>query len=303
MSWRSILAPVLLIATGCTSLALERSTLNQIQTLSDLRLQVTMDNLAMFANNPSALPSYIVLSAGTAQISDTGTVTGTTIWQRTVPTIQNFNPQGQRNWQQNWTLDPVHDPEILDAMGCAFHWVLDLPDAKCEDCANKLQKFQVLTKLSRIPPGWFHVGKKRDVPKRACYSSCCHGTYVWVTADGLEGLTGLTLILIDLATTDTTSLTPTTIVTKTIKYTDDKNNKKVENCTVMTEETISSTSAPQIGCIGESSTLTMPKKLGAMENAPLTPFSATEVLPLKRRNLYQGINGAGLRGLINLRNR
>ncbi len=301
MPWRNIFAPAMLVATGCTSLALERTTLNQIQTLSDLRQQVTMDNLAIFVDNPSALPSYLVISAGTASISDTGTVAGSFTWQRGIPTTRGLNPSGSRNWQENWTLDPVHDPEILDAMGCAFHWVLDLPDAKCDDCVKKLHKFQVLTKLSRVPPGWFHVGRKRDVPKGVCFSSCCHGTYVWVTADGLKGLTALTLILIDLATTDTTSLTPTTIVTKTIKYTEDKNNKKVESCTVMTEETVPSTSAPQICCCGESSTLTMPKKMGAMENAPLPPLSATEVLPLKRRNLYQGINGAGLRGLINLR--
>jgi hypothetical protein len=54
--------------------------------------------------------------------------------------------------------------------------------------------------LARIQPGWFHVGKRRDVPRSACYvgrnGDCC----VWVEADGAESLTDFTLTVMKLST-------------------------------------------------------------------------------------------------------
>jgi hypothetical protein len=55
--------------------------------------------------------------------------------------------------------------------------------------------------LAGIPTGWFHVGRKHDVPKDACYVAHQGPTYVWVDAAGMEGLSGFTLAVLDLATT------------------------------------------------------------------------------------------------------
>ena len=53
--------------------------------------------------------------------------------------------------------------------------------------------------LTRIQPGWFHVGRRRDVPKDACYVGKSGHTYVWVSADGREELTEFTLVVLKLS--------------------------------------------------------------------------------------------------------
>jgi hypothetical protein len=47
--------------------------------------------------------------------------------------------------------------------------------------------------LAMIQSGWFHVGRKRDVPKDACYVGTCGSCYVWVGPEGREQLTEFTL--------------------------------------------------------------------------------------------------------------
>ena len=53
--------------------------------------------------------------------------------------------------------------------------------------------------LARIGPGWFHVGRKWDVPKGACYVGKCGDRYVWVEPDGLDALTEFTLTVMKLS--------------------------------------------------------------------------------------------------------
>jgi hypothetical protein len=48
-----------------------------------------------------------------------------------------------------------------------------------------------------VRPGWFHVGKKRDVPRDACFVGCHCKTYVWVTHDQMDALTDFTLAILD----------------------------------------------------------------------------------------------------------
>lgn len=50
---------------------------------------------------------------------------------------------------------------------------------------------------SFIEPGWFHVGKKHDVPKNACFVGHNCDTYVWVMPDQLDGLNKFTLAIMD----------------------------------------------------------------------------------------------------------
>jgi hypothetical protein len=52
-------------------------------------------------------------------------------------------------------------------------------------------------------PGWYGIGKCRDVPKCALYVQHYKDTYVWVTSDGLDYLTRVTLAVLDLATAST----------------------------------------------------------------------------------------------------
>src|ERR1019366_2365739 len=54
--------------------------------------------------------------------------------------------------------------------------------------------------ISALKPGWFGVGKKRDVPKHACYVGRYCNTYVWVPPENLELLTRLTMAILDIHT-------------------------------------------------------------------------------------------------------
>jgi hypothetical protein len=148
--------------------------------------------------------------------------------------------QAQRMVTDNWTLDPVAAPETLAAMRAACWWVLDGPEClspegmailsknseqpkPCDECGAPIKPpkqppsfpppelppghyFGVAEDLAKIPPGWVHIGKCRDVPRRACYKSHCHNTYVWVDAEGLAGLSAFTLVLQKLARTDVNSV-------------------------------------------------------------------------------------------------
>jgi hypothetical protein len=52
-----------------------------------------------------------------------------------------------------------------------------------------------------VKPGWYCVGRKKDVPKKGvCYVGRHCDTYVWVTPDHLDDLTEFTLAILDIAT-------------------------------------------------------------------------------------------------------
>ena len=53
--------------------------------------------------------------------------------------------------------------------------------------------------LARIRPGWFHVGRKWDVPRDACYVGRHGHRYVWVGPEGREALTEFTLTVMKLS--------------------------------------------------------------------------------------------------------
>lgn len=280
MRFRHLLLAVAMWTMGCTHMSLERNTLNQISTISDLRYQEALDNLAVLASNPASLPFYSVISAGTTQVSDTGQLSSSTMWTRMGFDSENLGLQANRNLQENWTLDPVHDPEKLEAMRCASLWTLGAPESQCGDCAERLNHFKVMDKLARIRPGWLQVGGKKDVPRFACRSSHCGAVYVWVTPDGLEGLTQFTLILLDIATVDLNSLDPDkptkTVTTENYRYGDPKNPANVTQVIRVTE-TVDATTGEPVATPG-----------GAAPTAA------------KARIRYQELD-ANLRSLINLR--
>jgi hypothetical protein len=53
--------------------------------------------------------------------------------------------------------------------------------------------------LARIGPGWFHVGRKQDVPRDACSVGHHGGCYVWVGPEGRETLTQFTLTVMKIS--------------------------------------------------------------------------------------------------------
>jgi hypothetical protein len=93
-----------------------------------------MENLAMIADNPAALPAYSSIYAGTTDVNDIIRATSTSVWSRTALqhplhytsffSTETADFMGSRAVKSNWTLDPTVVPEKLRAMRAACNWVL-----------------------------------------------------------------------------------------------------------------------------------------------------------------------------------
>ena len=98
-----------------------------------------------------------------------------------------------------------HSSKELDA-----HVITTNDDTVCDDAVplrdrsplarNVCRKVGMIQNdLARIQPGWFQVGRKRDVPKDACFVGKCGNSYVWVGPEGRDQLTEFTLTVLKLA--------------------------------------------------------------------------------------------------------
>jgi hypothetical protein len=73
-----------------------------------------------------------------------------------------------------------------------------------KETARRVNVLQAeLTKIASLPPGWYHVGCKKDVPKDACYvghyKACGRECYVWVNPQGRAALADFTLSVLKLS--------------------------------------------------------------------------------------------------------
>lgn len=191
---------------GCTMTSLERHTVAQTDSAMDVRYREAMDNLALVADNWSALPSYASIYSGSATVQDTGQL----ILNSTVPYYSVgsdvVNPSFQRQITQLWTLDPLLDPERMEAIRAACQWGIGGPDRVYKDSMSLLirpdqaapgphRHFAVAEDLARLPPGWLKVGRHREIPVCAVYKAHRGDTWVWVTPEGMRGLADFTLVL------------------------------------------------------------------------------------------------------------
>ena len=198
---------------GCTTVALEHHTVSQSQSATNYRYHAALHCLAMVAADPGTLPSYALLSSGVTAVTDSGVVNPVTAWKGNPMLFASeaMAVTGSHIPQIQWTVSPVADHTQLQAMRCACRWVLcGGPSELCPDCMHILADpetdaspgahFGVADRLTRLPHGWLHVGKLREVPVGARYKAHSGDTWVWVMPDGMEGLSGFTLVLQDIAT-------------------------------------------------------------------------------------------------------
>jgi hypothetical protein len=208
---------LVLLLGGCqTHLCLRDNTVCTVATLTDLNYQQVLENLAMLVANPSALPSIAVVNAGTVTVADQKQVSASATYAPTLAYVQQegaglpilsllFNPSVSRNVTENWSLVPVTDVDNLRRIRCAYELLVlgGGETTDCDHCADLLRRFY-LGETDRmdcvIPTGWYHTGRKKDVPKKACHVGHYCDTYVWVMPEGLDGLTRFTMTIIDLAT-------------------------------------------------------------------------------------------------------
>ena len=197
-------------------MSLRDNTVRTTSTLADLNYQQVLDNLARFHDNPAAMPSFAVVNAGTVNVADQQSFNANATYAPTLTLGQQigsglpllsllFNPSGQRNVTENWSLAPVTDIDNLRRIRCAYQLLvaggtLDLHCIPCQDLIKRFYLGEQDDLDCVIPKGWYGVGCKKDVPECACYVGRCGKTYVWVNADGLDGLTRFTMTVIDLAT-------------------------------------------------------------------------------------------------------
>ncbi|MGP0063189.1 MAG: hypothetical protein ACLQGP_06235 [Isosphaeraceae bacterium] len=253
-------------STGCMAVRLGQRTMHQASTLPDLQYQQVLDNLAMFADNPSALPWHVNFREGTTQVTDSASA-GAAV---DLGPPSNTLPQlfGSRTIVVQWGMTPVIERTELRLLRIAYRRALglaDMPDpeflselthelknqfpsnsdqhdeselfyelesSKVRDyaefdakvvttndgeiCAdgpdaiprnlsplarNVCRKVESVRRdLARIGPGWFHVGRKRDVPRDACYVGRHGDRYAWVGPEGREALTEFTLTVMNFST-------------------------------------------------------------------------------------------------------
>jgi hypothetical protein len=208
---------VVLFLSGCqTHLCLRDNTVRTAATLTDLNYQQVLDNLAMFVANPSVMPSVAVINAGTVTVADQRTANANATYAPTVTFQQQagaglpilsllFNPSASRNVTENWSLAPVTDIDNLRRIRCAFQLLVlgGGETTDCDGCSELLQRFyqgETDRMDCVVPTGWYHTGRKKDLPKDACHVAHYCDTYVWVMSDGIDGLTRFTMTVIDLAT-------------------------------------------------------------------------------------------------------
>ncbi|MFM9962731.1 MAG: hypothetical protein ACKV2Q_16090 [Planctomycetaceae bacterium] len=230
---RSFVALTLLMTpwlSGCaTQRALRQHTVSANITVADIYYQQVLNNIACFAANPAAMPSFAVVTAGTVNVEDQQ---GASFNPTYSPTLTRFSQGGgalpilsllfgvsaTRSVSENWSTAPVTDSDNIRRLRCAFQVIVGAGNAQCDQCQDRLKGFFVGATESyecMLPMGWYCVGGKNDVPKDACHVGRYGDTYAWVMPDGVDGLTRFTITVLDIATGETHA--PQRSVVKTYK--------------------------------------------------------------------------------------
>jgi hypothetical protein len=238
--WVLALVPVI-AGSGCVSWGmaprLAKRTMWQETSDMDLRYEEVLYNLAMIAREPTSLPVYAPIYAGTPAITDNAQISNSTALQHFIaPSAfegfaqDSLNPQLQRQDVENWSLDPIIVPEKLEAMRACCQWVIYGPDFATRDHPGLLlspdefpvedrdRHFNVADQLSRIPNGWLHWERRVSPPHGAAFKARCGDMWAWVTPEGVAGLSDFTLVIQNIARVDINSLTLFSIGMRTSSF-------------------------------------------------------------------------------------
>ena len=211
----ALAALLVTLACGCQEVQLRERAARLAGTVSDLHQQEVLDNLALLASKPGAMPYYLLPSQGTEQIARTIQATYTPGWDFITSGVyigrylfdkQTAALQGTNQNQETWQNLPISDPDKLLFMQSAYHSVLGIDDPYRP---YLLQYYTTHSQWAHyeemIQPGWLGVGGKKDVPKCACHVGHYCDTYIWVLPGHDNDLARLTLAILDIATVDTSS--------------------------------------------------------------------------------------------------
>jgi len=119
---------VISVVPGCTSFQTQENTLEQISTIENMRYSQVLTNLSVSIDQNDSVPSQGVENSGTATTSATGTL-GASISQAVGPAFNPFalarstkslSPMASVNWQNNWGITPVYDPQDLQNLRALY---------------------------------------------------------------------------------------------------------------------------------------------------------------------------------------
>jgi hypothetical protein len=142
--WLILLVVVIQSASGCTHLALERRTLNQASTLSNLQYQQVLDNLALFACNPDALPWHLKLNGASVQVTDQGTGLFAFSWGGGKSGSYAPSLTAQRGIVNQWSGIPTVDPDSLELLSLAYQKAL------CPQDPNGTIRERIMSKIGEL---------------------------------------------------------------------------------------------------------------------------------------------------------
>jgi hypothetical protein len=133
--WLVGLTAIAFTATGCTGHQLRRTTVSQASTLTDLQYQLVLDNLAMFAANPSALPWHVNLKNGSSQVADSGAASLVGSWGTMMSRLATGTPgvNGSRTIVEQWGNVPVTDDNALQLLQIAYRRAFGFPETLDND--------------------------------------------------------------------------------------------------------------------------------------------------------------------------
>ena len=136
-----LLAPAVVVSSGCIAVRLGQRAMNQANTLPELHYQQVLDNLARFVNNPAALPWHVNFREGTTQVTDSGSAGAAVDLGPPSSTL----PQlfGSRTVVVQWGMSPVIDATELRLLRIAYRRALgspEMPDPEfLDDLAHELK--------------------------------------------------------------------------------------------------------------------------------------------------------------------
>jgi hypothetical protein len=209
------------LCIGCTSVQLRNSAITHSMTLEEIYTQQVLNNLALFIENPDALPFFAFPNQGTTAVQDTGTAGGPG-YTATHFVTSPLGVSASRQKTENWVLNPVNDPAKLALMRCAYQQAIapcigvDHHASLCPDCkklrwefygppdrATGEAHFNEEEPCLNAPANWLCWGCKHKIPKNCTAHVGSHcDLYVWVTPEGEDMLTRLTLTILDYAIND-----------------------------------------------------------------------------------------------------
>jgi hypothetical protein len=189
--------------------------------VDNLYFTQAVNNLAMMQDNPASLPYFSIPTQGTNTLLRSVQATYTPGWDfitaagyyfsRWVFDKETAAIQGTNQNSEAWQMLPTTNPDKINLLKCAYQRTLGICTAECDKALSDFYGIwdTHFNYKAAFHNGWYGVGKRKDVPKGACYVGRCGKTYVWVMPENMEDLSKFTLAVLDIVTA-----APTTFIWK-----------------------------------------------------------------------------------------